>query len=137
MVCPPILVGHWAHEVGRFVGASLRALACEGPPTARAALHRTLDGSLDSPQDRAGGAAERPIDLVVMSYEVRARRGCRPPKGELRILLGVACGAPAVRWLDAVRLGGARVKAQYPCVAGAARGRGVGGQPALALLCAG
>ena len=79
MVCPPILVGHWAHEVGRFVGASLRALACEGPPAARTALQRTLDETLGGPQDRAGGAAERPVDLVVMSYEVRKHTcACQP-----------------------------------------------------------
>ena len=79
VVCPPILVGHWAHEVGRFVGASLRALACEGPPAARAALQRTLDETLGGPQDRAGGAAGRPVDLMVMSYEVRTHIcACQP-----------------------------------------------------------
>ena len=79
MVCPPILVGHWAHEVARFVGASLRALACEGPPAARAALQRTLDEDLGGPEERGGGAGGRPVDLVVMSYEVRMCRACRTP----------------------------------------------------------
>ncbi|KAK9823112.1 hypothetical protein WJX72_000353 [[Myrmecia] bisecta] len=37
IVCPPTLVGHWAHEIVKFVDV-LRPLAYQGPPAVRAAL---------------------------------------------------------------------------------------------------
>ncbi|KAK9916950.1 hypothetical protein WJX75_009151 [Coccomyxa subellipsoidea] len=54
IVCPPTLVGHWPHEIVKFVGEEL--LSCvqyEGTPPARIAL-----------RERA-----RSADVVVMSYE--------------------------------------------------------------------
>lgn len=33
IVCPPTLVGHWAHEIAKFVSSTiLRPLAVQGPP---------------------------------------------------------------------------------------------------------
>lgn len=33
IVCPPTLVGHWAHEIAKFVSPTiLRPLAVQGPP---------------------------------------------------------------------------------------------------------
>ena len=33
IVCPPTLVGHWQHEIGKFVAPDvLRPLAVQGPP---------------------------------------------------------------------------------------------------------
>jgi len=74
VVCPPTLVGHWAHEVDKFVGASLRALAYEGPPAARAVLRQALEESLEGtlgvcPDPDSGQGGPRGVGLVVMSYE--------------------------------------------------------------------
>lgn len=63
VVCPPTLVGHWAHEVDKFVGPALRAFAYEGPPAARAVLRGTLEKVLEHPGEATAG------QLVVMSYE--------------------------------------------------------------------
>lgn len=36
IVCPPTLVGHWAHEIAKFVAPTiLRPLALQGPPQVR------------------------------------------------------------------------------------------------------
>jgi len=54
IVCPQVLVGHWAFEIEKFVGKdTLVALAYEGTPTHRQALRQELRG----------------VDVVAMSYE--------------------------------------------------------------------
>ena len=54
MVCPPTLVGHWPHEIHKFVGSEhLRTLAYEGTPPQRAVLRKQLAVA----------------DVVIMSYE--------------------------------------------------------------------
>ena len=56
VVCPSTLVGHWAHEVPRYVDAPLlRPLPIAGPPAERRAAAALL----------AGGG----YGLAVMSYE--------------------------------------------------------------------
>jgi len=60
VVCPPTLVAHWAHEVGRYLLAphALAVVQYGGPPASRASA--------------AGGRAApklRAADLVVCSYE--------------------------------------------------------------------
>ena len=55
VVCPPTLVGHWPHEIAKFVGDSLlRTLQYEGPPAQRRRLQ---------------AEAETQADVVVMAYE--------------------------------------------------------------------
>ena len=39
IVCPPTLVGHWHHEIGKFVAPDvLQPLAVQGPPQVRDTL---------------------------------------------------------------------------------------------------
>ncbi len=40
VVCPPTLVGHWAHEISVFCGDRLPCLQYVGPPSDRAALRK-------------------------------------------------------------------------------------------------
>ena len=68
VVCPATLVGHWAHEVGRYVDTATLLAPLEvagGPAERRAAAARLFDG--------AGAGASGPraprYGLVVMSYE--------------------------------------------------------------------
>lgn len=57
VVCPSTLVGHWAHEVNKYVEPSvLRPLAVSGTPAERAAAVRRLQG----PEG---------YNVVVISYE--------------------------------------------------------------------
>jgi SNF2 family DNA or RNA helicase len=57
VVCPSTLVGHWAHEVNKYVEPSvLRPLAVSGTPTERAAAVARLQG----PEG---------FNVVVISYE--------------------------------------------------------------------
>jgi hypothetical protein len=57
VVCPSTLVGHWAHEVNKYVDPSvLKPLAVSGTPAERAAAVRRLQG-------REG------FNVVVISYE--------------------------------------------------------------------
>ena len=54
IVCPQVLVGHWAFEIEKFVGQdTLVALAYEGTPGQRQALRKGLQA----------------VDVVAMSYE--------------------------------------------------------------------
>ncbi|BDA40363.1 TATA-binding protein-associated factor 172 [Coccomyxa sp. Obi] len=54
IVCPPTLVGHWPHEIAKFVGEDvLSVVQYEGTPPARCALRER----------------SRAADVVVMSYE--------------------------------------------------------------------
>lgn len=57
VVCPSTLVGHWAHEVNKYVDSSvLKPLAVSGTPAERAAAVRRLQG----PEG---------FNVVVISYE--------------------------------------------------------------------
>jgi hypothetical protein len=57
VVCPSTLVGHWAHEVNKYVDPSvLKPLAVSGTPAERAAAVRRLQG----PEG---------FNMVVISYE--------------------------------------------------------------------
>lgn len=56
VVCPSTLVGHWAHEINKYVDASvLRPLAVSGSPSERAAAAQQL---------RSGR-----YNVVIISYE--------------------------------------------------------------------
>ena len=56
VVCPPTLVGHWAHEINEYVAEStLKPLEYHGSPADRAALRPRID---------RGDA-----DVVIMSYD--------------------------------------------------------------------
>lgn len=56
VVCPPTLVGHWAHEISRFLEADvLRTLQYEGPPAHRKTLRRQAEATADA--------------VIIMSYD--------------------------------------------------------------------
>jgi TATA-binding protein-associated factor len=54
IVCPQVLVGHWAYEIEKFVGKeTLVAIAYEGSPSQRQLLRQAL----------------HTVDVIAMSYE--------------------------------------------------------------------
>jgi TATA-binding protein-associated factor len=62
VVCPSTLVGHWAHEINKYVDESvLRPLAISGTPAERTSAQQQL---------RQGGAASGGgYNIVIISYE--------------------------------------------------------------------
>ena len=55
VVCPPTLVGHWPHEITKFVGEGLlTTLQYEGPPAHRQGLRTRAD---------------KTADIIVLSYD--------------------------------------------------------------------
>eukprot|EP00281_Chroomonas_sp_CCMP1168_P012311 CAMPEP_0206284120 /NCGR_PEP_ID=MMETSP0047_2-20121206/40597_1 /ASSEMBLY_ACC=CAM_ASM_000192 /TAXON_ID=195065 /ORGANISM="Chroomonas mesostigmatica_cf, Strain CCMP1168" /LENGTH=900 /DNA_ID=CAMNT_0053714537 /DNA_START=48 /DNA_END=2751 /DNA_ORIENTATION=- len=42
VVCPPTLIGHWAHEIATFCGDRLQCLQYTGPPAERKALRKKV-----------------------------------------------------------------------------------------------
>jgi TATA-binding protein-associated factor len=68
VVCPSTLVGHWAHEINKYVDTNvLLPLAISGTPAERAAAERRLASS-----SAAGGgaaAAAAAFNVAIISYE--------------------------------------------------------------------
>ncbi|KAF6253887.1 SNF2 family N-terminal domain-containing protein [Scenedesmus sp. NREL 46B-D3] len=62
VVCPSTLVGHWAHEINKYVDDSvLRPLAISGTPAERSAAQQQLS--------QGGAAAGGRYNVVITSYE--------------------------------------------------------------------
>ncbi|WIA33345.1 hypothetical protein OEZ86_006482 [Tetradesmus obliquus] len=63
VVCPSTLVGHWAHEINKYVDeAVLRPLAICGTPTERAAAQQQL-------RSAGTGKSAASYNVVIISYE--------------------------------------------------------------------
>ena len=94
IVCPPTLVGHWHHEIGKFVAPDvLQPLAVQGPPQVRdgvsceRALCALQQVSQPLPTNPQGLAPTYMAARCVLHHDPGAREvacfaffaACRPP----------------------------------------------------------